>query len=113
MGPVGAGDGGLWEGGVGWVGVARHGGQLQHSLTCLHPLPIAPALSPPSLPPSLPSLTHSVCACSINHVKVDEAALTRYLRGLHLDLQTAVLEPELKHLVGAAGGGGGRLGVGG
>ncbi|KAG2435317.1 hypothetical protein HXX76_007392 [Chlamydomonas incerta] len=34
----------------------------------------------------------------INHVKVDETALTRYLRGLHLDLQTAVLEPELKHL---------------
>ncbi|KAG2446778.1 hypothetical protein HYH02_008338 [Chlamydomonas schloesseri] len=34
----------------------------------------------------------------INHVKVEEAALARYLRGLHLDLQTAVLEPELKHL---------------
>ncbi|EFJ45219.1 hypothetical protein VOLCADRAFT_94391 [Volvox carteri f. nagariensis] len=37
----------------------------------------------------------------INHIKIHDADFQRYLRGLHLDVQTTALEPELHNLVGA------------
>lgn len=40
---------------------------------------------------------------SINRVKVHESELLKYLRGLHMDLQTVALEPEIRRLVGAEG----------